>query len=338
MTADTRTDDDRKKRRFFIFPFLPWFGGFALTTALFLGMAGAVLLWQFNDVKLDEAHASINRYKESVALFEVKHRVASQKLADVQNALGDAGLLLEESDGQVGDSGARQVLADAIAAVEADIAGPKGGIASTKLPKGRPGSTWFDGGAQFLTAADSIDGLVFPEFDEHALIAKLAGPAQATADAVAAAGGTVSNGQGGFGPGTGPIEGSGSAGSGSAGGDDGGVGDSDDPGFIEYVNTAGWQPEVDACKGSVDVTAHYKVKTVAEHWSCGGKNFPQERGAKVTFTGGLTGQYRVLGIVARANGWTDDARNLPKRYDVLYQTCWDGKTTDMTFTALERII
>ncbi|WP_159601509.1 hypothetical protein [Agromyces humi] len=110
-----------------------------------------------------------------------------------------------------------------------------------------------------------------------------------------------------------------------------------DSAYVEYVRTAGYQGEIDACSDSVDITDWYGTPTVAEHWSCGGVNFPRETGTLVHFTGQVEGFYRVVGIPAYLNVYTDSLADVPGGYDLLYQTCIDGQSTNMAMVALERV-
>lgn len=107
-------------------------------------------------------------------------------------------------------------------------------------------------------------------------------------------------------------------------------------GFVQRVWTSGFQNEINQCRGAVDVTAIYQVRVIAEHSSCGGGRFPTAPGAIVTITGLDSGRFRVIGVVARLNGEVNHAEDIPRGYDLLFQTCVGG-FTDMRFTALERI-
>lgn len=108
------------------------------------------------------------------------------------------------------------------------------------------------------------------------------------------------------------------------------------PAYQEYVWAAGWQPQIDACRGAVDITAVYGVPTIAEHSNCGGYRFPKTAGAIVHLSGVVNGTYRVDGVVAHLDGNTQNASDLPRGYDLLYQTCVTGYT-NMSFTGLTRI-
>lgn len=108
-----------------------------------------------------------------------------------------------------------------------------------------------------------------------------------------------------------------------------------------YVNTvwaSGWYPELDACKGSVDLTARYDgVPTIAEHWSCGGREFPQEPGTLITLTGEHSGTYRVEGIQVLLNQATATTDEIPRGFDLIYQTCQNGQSSSMSMTGLTRV-
>jgi len=108
--------------------------------------------------------------------------------------------------------------------------------------------------------------------------------------------------------------------------------------YSNNVHATGWTPELDECIGSVDVTAHYQdVPTIAEHWSCGGKDFPDDAGTVITLTGVHAGTYRVDGIVVMLNADRDSTADIPRGYDLLYQTCQNGQSATMSFTALTKI-
>ena len=108
--------------------------------------------------------------------------------------------------------------------------------------------------------------------------------------------------------------------------------------YTNNVHATGWNAELDECIGSVDVTAHYEgVPTIAEHWSCGGKDFPDDAGTVITLAGEHAGTYRVDGIVAMLNADRDSTADIPRGYDLLYQTCQNGYSGTMSFTALTRI-
>jgi hypothetical protein len=106
--------------------------------------------------------------------------------------------------------------------------------------------------------------------------------------------------------------------------------------YTEYVGSYGWQPEIDSCNGAVDISSHYGIHTIARHNYCGGTAFPKYAGAIVQLTGVEGGLYRVIGVVANLNGHVNTTADLPRGYDLLYQTCVNGYS-NMSFTALEKI-
>ncbi|RXZ69704.1 hypothetical protein [Agromyces albus] len=107
--------------------------------------------------------------------------------------------------------------------------------------------------------------------------------------------------------------------------------------YTNHVWTSGWIPELDACRGSVDLSAQYGIGAIAEHWSCGGKNFPDDPGTIITLTGVHAGTYRVEGIVKMLNQATASVADLPHGYDLVYQTCQNGQSSTMSYTALTRL-
>ena len=107
--------------------------------------------------------------------------------------------------------------------------------------------------------------------------------------------------------------------------------------YTEHVWAAGWIPELDACRGSVDLTARYGIPAIAEHWSCGGKDFPDEPGTIITLTGLHAGTYRVEGVVKILDQHTTTTADLPRGYELVYQTCQGGQSSSMSLTALTRI-
>lgn len=107
--------------------------------------------------------------------------------------------------------------------------------------------------------------------------------------------------------------------------------------YTNVVHAVGWLPELDECAGSVDVTAHYGVPTIAEHWSCGGKRFPLAAGTLIRLTGVYSGVYRVEGVVAMLNAHHATTDDLPRGYELLYQTCQNGQSSTMSFIGLTRV-
>ncbi len=104
-------------------------------------------------------------------------------------------------------------------------------------------------------------------------------------------------------------------------------------GFVKRVWTSGFQAEINRCRGAVDVTAVYGVRTIAERSDCGGRAFPTTPGAIVTLVGLDAGRYRVIGVVARLNGAVNRSSDIPRGYPLLFQTCARGYA-DIRFVAL----
>jgi hypothetical protein len=108
-------------------------------------------------------------------------------------------------------------------------------------------------------------------------------------------------------------------------------------GHTVNVWTTGFQAQVNACRGGVDMTAHYGMRIIAEHWSCGGSSFPTAPGSIVTLTGLDAGRYRVIGLVATLDAYTAHTYQVPHNYQMLYQTCRGGNSHYTEFIALSRI-
>jgi hypothetical protein len=108
-------------------------------------------------------------------------------------------------------------------------------------------------------------------------------------------------------------------------------------GHSVHVWTAGFQAQVNACRGGVDLTGAYHTRTVGEHWSCGGSSFPESAGSLVTFTGLDAGTYRVIGVVATLNAYVAHTSNIPHGYEMLFQTCRGGNSRYTIFIALARV-
>jgi hypothetical protein len=108
-------------------------------------------------------------------------------------------------------------------------------------------------------------------------------------------------------------------------------------GHTVNVWTTGFQDQVNACRGGVDMTARYGMRIVGEHWSCGGSSFPTYAGAIVTFTGLDAGTYQVIGTVAVLDAYTAHTYQVPHNYEMLFQTCRGGNSVYTEFIALEKI-
>ena len=103
--------------------------------------------------------------------------------------------------------------------------------------------------------------------------------------------------------------------------------------YHEVVWTNGFQAQINACRGAVNVTARYHVEVIAEAWQCGGARFPHE-GATVVLSGVMSGVYRVGPVVAVLNAYVDKTSDIPRGYPLLYQTCRYGNAHTETFTEL----
>ncbi len=106
---------------------------------------------------------------------------------------------------------------------------------------------------------------------------------------------------------------------------------------VEGVWTTGGQAQIDACRGSVNVSGVAgwlgAALYAAEHWSCGGSAWGRiGPGALVDFPG--YGTYRVAGIVSGL-AYGSDASALPRGYAAYYQTCIGGSSTNMAVWLLE---
>jgi hypothetical protein len=108
---------------------------------------------------------------------------------------------------------------------------------------------------------------------------------------------------------------------------------------IEGIWTSGGQAEIDACRGSVNVSpvASYLGAAfyAAEHWSCGGSAWGRIGvGGVVEFPG--YGTYQVAGLIGGLS-YGADASVLPAGYAGYYQTCIGGSSSNMTVWLLTRV-
>jgi len=106
---------------------------------------------------------------------------------------------------------------------------------------------------------------------------------------------------------------------------------------LETVWAAGFQTEIDACRGSVDLTARYGTAVIGEHWDCGGSSFPKAEGTLIELGGILSGRYRTGPVVAILDKQVATTDDVPRGYDLLYQTCIDNSNSRMSFTVLTRV-
>jgi lipopolysaccharide export system protein LptC len=86
------------------------------------------------------------------------------------------------------------------------------------------------------------------------------------------------------------------------------------------VWTSGFQNELNACRGAVDLTSAYGVATIGEKWGCGGSRFPAA-GSVITLTGLRAGTYRVGPVAAVLNAYTQNPSDIPRGFALLFQTC-----------------
>jgi hypothetical protein len=99
------------------------------------------------------------------------------------------------------------------------------------------------------------------------------------------------------------------------------------------VWTSGFQTQLNACRGAVDLTSAYGVRTIGEKWECGGARFPGP-GSLVSLSGIFAGLYRVGPTVAVLSAYTNRTGDIPRGYPLLYQTCRNGNAHTETFAEL----
>jgi hypothetical protein len=102
------------------------------------------------------------------------------------------------------------------------------------------------------------------------------------------------------------------------------------------VWTSGFQSQLNACRGAVDLTGAYRVPTIGEKWTCGGARFPRA-GSLVRLTGLHAGLYRVGRVVAMLNAYTQNSGAIPRGYQLLFQTCINDNAHTEAFTSLTRV-
>jgi hypothetical protein len=103
--------------------------------------------------------------------------------------------------------------------------------------------------------------------------------------------------------------------------------------YHEVVWTSGFQAQIDACRGAVNLSGAYHVRVIGEEWQCGGARFPRQ-GTLVRLSGIMSGLYRVGPVVAVLNAYVDRSGDIPRGYALLYQTCRYGNAHTETFTEL----
>jgi hypothetical protein len=96
------------------------------------------------------------------------------------------------------------------------------------------------------------------------------------------------------------------------------------------------QTEIDDCRGAVDMTSAYFIATVAVENRCGGSSAPSAVGSLIHLTGIRAGTYRVDGTVY-LNGNSATAADIPRGYDLIFQTCTSAGYSNMRFIELTKI-
>lgn len=303
-----------------------------------LAMAGGSLA-----LTSPSAHATVylseSQYLDAVAGFTDARLQATGTIAVARSVVASAQLAL--------DTIGRETLRIAAAEEELESAARS---ADRAVDGATPASSFFSGRPAFVEAAATLRRLTFPTASGLTFVrGNLAGPVKAVTDAVTAwhaeqarvaavkaaraaaakaaqaARAAAARSAGVY---AAPVAGSGRAGVAPA--------PTHTARFNKYVWTSGWQAQIDACRGSVDITGHYGVAVIAEHWSCGGSSFPRA-GTVITLSGVRSGTYRVGSVVAVLNANTQGTSNIPRGYGLLYQTCINGSNATMSFTVLTRI-
>lgn len=108
---------------------------------------------------------------------------------------------------------------------------------------------------------------------------------------------------------------------------------------VPYVYKSGGirklQSQIDTCR-TVDGTKYYNLPILLQHFHCGGNQFPTAKGKIVKVTGNRAGTYKVLGVVKWLNVYKNTTADVPRGYDLVYQTCLKG-STKMGIVALKKI-
>ena len=304
------------------------------------------------------AHATVylseSQYLDAVADFTDARLQATGTIAVARSVVASAQLALDRSSGKVRSEASRAALLYAIGRETLRIAAAEEELESAALAVDgvTPASSFFSGRPAFVEAAATLRRLTFPTASGLTSVrGNLAGPVKAVTDAVtawhaeqarvaavtavraaaakaAAAQAARAAAVRSAGVYTAPVAGSGRAGVAPA--------PTNTVRFNKYVWTSGWQAQIDACRGAVDITGHYGVAVIAEHWSCGGSSFPRA-GTVITLSGVRSGTYRVGSVVAVLNANRQGTSNIPRGYGLLYQTCINGSNATMSFTVLTRI-
>jgi len=248
-------------------------------------------------------------YNDALTASRAAQTEAGSAVSSAEAALAAAEITLTDSSGKVLSEDPRTALAEALDEAETQLEAAHTELvaAAEGIGAPTPASAFFSPGEGLRATTATLTGLTFDSAQDLTTVTDaLAAPVQAVKDAVALW-----------------------------------QADYDRLVSERYTNNThatGWYPELDACLGSVDVTAHYGVPTIAEHWSCGGRDFPDDAGTIITLTGVHAGSYRVEGIAVMLNATRDSIADLPVGFDLLYQTCQNGQSTSMSFTGLTRVL
>ena len=290
--------------------------------------------------------ATSEPYLSAVGAFTAQRDSAASMIGDAVAVLAPARIALADSAGRVLTEGTRAELAAVIRSTTIEAARADGVLdqAGRLVDSHRSTGSYFSAWADFSAAAgrlqsgidDSLAALTdelarateavaaavadWQAEQERLAVEEAAQAAQAQAARVAAE------------PAIATVEGAGASG----GPGTGGTATSGAATLAKHVWTSGFQTEIDACNGAVDVAARYGVAVIAEHWSCGGSAFPGS-GTVITLTGVRSGSYLVGDVVAVLDAHTDGTSDVPRGYDLLYQTCINGSDSAMSFTVLTRI-
>ncbi len=289
-----------------------WGSGLSRRGALIAGSfaVGAVLIAGLLAYGIDANRQAQTAYDSALAVLSSSESSASMTLGQDTHTLNGAVEVLDSSDGKV-DEALRTILGTAITDATSQVEDQAHAVTTMRAalqPPRTSTASLFSQGIQLRSDTLVLDSLVTAKTSPtRTVTATLAGPVHAVKASLAqwqAERARILAAR-----------------------------------YSNNVQATGWYAELDQCSGSVDISAHYdNVPTIAEHWSCGGKLFPDDAGTIITLTGVHEGTYRVEGIVAMLNSRRNTAADLPRGYDLLYQTCQNGQSSTMSFTALTKIV
>ncbi|WP_350348904.1 hypothetical protein ABIQ69_02905 [Agromyces sp. G08B096] len=223
---------------------------------------------------------------------------------------------------------AEDALSSAVADAEAAVAEASAKVDASELANALPRLRATDASPTELRAAAGelaeiaarLRAAIAAYDAEQQRLAAEAAAAEAARAAEAAADDAASDGDS---PWSGPSGGAGGIPAGGTGVD-----------HVEYVYGWGDQSAVDACAGSVFFDV-YGGAGLAEHWHCGGSEFPTWAGAIIEIPG--YGLYRSEGIAAVLDAYVNTTEDLPTGFDLFYQTCLGGDTSRLAIIGLTRI-